>query len=114
MNMNQSINPRFRAIFNGVPNLERPVQCFGNSSTELAKWADTTLRKYPKHIETSSVTIYERVEVEKHEIRLTTQKSDGSDATLQHAHYTNQSAEMQAEAVKIARQRNSPDESPIK
>lgn len=76
--MNQSTNPRFRAILNGVSNLERPVQCFGNSSTELAKWADATLRKYPLHTKTSSVTIYERVEVEKCEITLTTDSPDES------------------------------------
>lgn len=75
-----SINPRFRVVLNGVPGLERPAQCFGNSSEDLAKWADAVLRTYLSNIETSSVTIYERFEVERCEIRLTTQSPNPSDS----------------------------------
>lgn len=69
--MNQPITPRFRAILNGVPNLERPVQCFGESPFDLVTWAKATLKKYPN--EKSYVTVYERYEVEHSKIRLTTQ-----------------------------------------
>jgi hypothetical protein len=66
--MNQPITPRFRAVLNGVPNLERPVQCFGESYACLVAWAEATLQKYPPG--TSYVTICERFETESSEVRL--------------------------------------------
>jgi hypothetical protein len=80
--MNQPIIPRFRAVLNGVPDLERAIQCFGESSTELAQWAEGKVNPATGNVEggilrlhppSAYVTIYERFEVERSEIRLVTE-----------------------------------------
>lgn len=52
---------KYRAVLSGVPDLERPVQKFGEELTELQRWAEAELAirmDYPS----ARVTIYRSVE----------------------------------------------------
>lgn len=55
---------RYRAQLLGVPELERPVQCFGNTLAEVESWAQLTLKQYPdSKYPQAQVAIHETKEI---------------------------------------------------